>query len=165
MMVVAMMVPPGLPMLRYVALSSLWRRRYRAPTLFLLPVLGLFLMYVYVISLVPLSLTVALLAAAGWELTVVKRRLLRASHRTTPLPPSGLAADVACLRFGLTYGCTSLGCGWALMLPMVVAGRWMLPLMVLNTAVMVASEYLRQPAPVLRASSVALLAVALVVSV
>jgi hypothetical protein len=30
-MVVAMMVPPALPMLRYVALSSLWRRRYRAP--------------------------------------------------------------------------------------------------------------------------------------
>jgi predicted metal-binding membrane protein len=64
----------------------------------------------------PLPAGIALLVAAGWQLTPVKRRVLLACHRARPLPPSGPRAELAAAGFGLRVGATCVGSCWALML-------------------------------------------------
>lgn len=153
-MTVAMMVPAVLPAVRHVALNSLRHRRQRAVALFLGGYLAVWAVFgVVVIPLVDAArravdprpdgnalLVVALVVAAAFELTGVKRRALRACHRTVPLPPRGRRADAACARYGLRNGMACLAGCWAFMLTMVVAGHSGFLLMVLVTAVVTAEK-------------------------
>ena len=75
------------------------------------------------------ALALVLLAAVGWQLSPVKRRLLRASHRKPGHPaPSDNSkrrprsvSGTAALAHGLRYGLCCLGACWCLMLVMVAA--------------------------------------------
>lgn len=154
LMAAAMMLPSALPAVRHVAMNSKWRRRQRAAAVFVVSYLAVWMLFgVVAVSLArwvsgpgggdtgwPLTATMAL--AAAWELTYAKRRWLRACHRTIPLPPDGLKADAACARFGQRYGWACIGAGWALMLPMAVAGHTSLLLMVVLTIIVAAEEVL-----------------------
>ncbi len=153
-MTVAMMVPTVVPSVRYVALNSLRQRRQRAVAVFLGGYLAVWAGFGAVaIPLVDAArgpvearlggeglLVVTLVVAAAFELTAVKRRALRACHRTVPLPPLGRRADAACLRYGLRHGTACLTGCWALMVAMVAAGHSGLLLMVLVTAVVTAEK-------------------------
>ncbi len=126
-MVVAMMLPPALPMARYVALAGRWRRRQRGAACFVVGHLavwaGVGLLAGPLTVLAgpsPRALAVATCVAAGWELTPVKRRFLRRCHRVRALPPDGIRATVACLRFGARHGCRV----WAPIGPSCCRWRW-----------------------------------------
>lgn len=174
LMAPAMMLPSALPPARHVALNSRWRRRQRGSAVFVATYLAVWLLFgLVVISVagwahVPTGaswpLALALVVAAGWELTAVKRRCLRACHRTVPLPPDGWKADAACARFGLRYGWSCLGACWALMLAMAIAGHASLLLMVVLTAIVVAEEGLVKGTRLRRAAALMLVAAAVVVA-
>jgi predicted metal-binding membrane protein len=130
-MVVAMMLPTILPAARLIALTGTWKRRQRGPALFALGYLTVWI-GVGVLATVTLSqiaptphgrwpLAAALVIAALWELTVWKRRFLRACHRHPPVPPSGWKADRACVQRGMRNAVSCLGACWAIMTPMLVA--------------------------------------------
>jgi predicted metal-binding membrane protein len=174
LMAPAMMLPSALPAARHVALNSRWRRRQRGGAVFVATYLALWLLFgLVVVSIagwahVPTGaswpLALALVVAAGWELTAVKRRCLRACHRTVPLPPDRWKADAACVRFGLRYGWSCLGACWALMLPMAIAGHAGLLLMVVLTAIVVAEEGLVKGTRLGRAAALVLVAAAAMVA-
>lgn len=150
-MVTAMMLPAVLPAVRAVALTSRWRRRYRAGAVFagayLLVWVGIGAILVRAggwassdrwPDLLPAAV---LVTAAGWELTPCKRRLLRSGHRIPVPGGAGWVADLVCARAGLRHGLTCAGSCWALMLAMVaVPGD--LVLMLTLTAVVVARKVL-----------------------
>jgi predicted metal-binding membrane protein len=174
LMAPAMMLPSALPAARHVALNSRWRRRQRGSAVFVATYLAIWLLFgLVVVSIagwahVPTGanwpLVLALVVAAGWELTAVKRRCLRACHRTVPLPPNGWKADAACARFGLRYGWSCFGACWALMLPMAIAGHASL-LMVVLTAIVVAEEGLVKGTRLGRAAALVLVAAAAMVAI
>jgi predicted metal-binding membrane protein len=116
-MAAAMMGPAALPGVRHTALNSLrWRRR-RAAAEFGLSYLAVWVAYgaVVLLLLPPVPVGVALLVAAGWQLTPYKRRWLLECHRGRPLPPTGPRADRAAAEFGLRVGGACAGSCWALM--------------------------------------------------
>ncbi|HEX2149904.1 MAG TPA: DUF2182 domain-containing protein [Actinomycetota bacterium] len=150
LMVVAMMLPPALPMARHVLQNSKRYRRQRAAFLFagssLLLWVGVGLCAVSAAALVGAFenrrwlLGGSLLLAAAWELTSQKRRALKACHRTIPLPPDGRKADLACVKLGWNYSRACFRSGWALMLPMAVAGHVGVFLMLLLTGIALSEE-------------------------
>lgn len=153
LMVVAMMIPPALPMARHVGLNSKRYRRSRAMLLFTGAALAVWVPVGLLAGLVVFAglgeqrrwlLGGLLLLAAVWELTPAKVRAIQACHRTIPLPPDGRKADRACLRLGLKYGRSCFGACWALMLPMALVGHVGIALMLLLTAVAVAEEVVRK---------------------
>jgi predicted metal-binding membrane protein len=81
------------------------------------------------------ALVVALIVASAWEMSGPKRRALLQCALTLPLPPVGLRADVACIRFGLYQARRCFTTCWALMAVLLVAGPmpvvWMAGLSVL----------------------------------
>lgn len=149
LMVVAMMIPPALPMARRVIQNSKRYRRQRAGFLFV----GASLLLWAGIGFVGVSLAAwagaydyrrwllggSLLLAAAWELTPAKRRALKACHRTIPLPPDGRKADLASVRMGFQYSRACFRASWALMLPMALAGHGLV-VMMLATGIAVAEE-------------------------
>jgi predicted metal-binding membrane protein len=173
-MATAMMLPAALPTLRQVALRSKWHRRQRSAAIFGVSFLAVWLLFGAVavsaarVARVPAGagrpLAATLLVAAGWELTPLKRRSLRACHRTMPLAPDGRSADAACARWGARYGWAGLGAGWALMLPMAVAGHSRLAVMVLLTAVVGTEEVLVKGTRLVWVAALALVATAAVVA-
>jgi predicted metal-binding membrane protein len=165
-MVVATMVPPALPMVRYVASASRWRRRHRSAAVFLAGELSTWTaagLVVVPAAALAGSLPDGFLMTVGlaglWELTTAKKRFLRRCHWTDPLPPDGWRADAACFRFGIRYGRDSLGAGWALMLLMVVAGHEHLVLMALLAVIAAAEELLAKGTELTRAAAVAVVGV------
>jgi predicted metal-binding membrane protein len=135
-MAMAMMLPATLPMLRAIAQTSLWQRRYRAPAIFLL---GYLLVWVALgwgaigvwsllgprLSLEPTSASaVVLLLGAAWQLTVWDARFVKGTHRELSLPPHGWAADISAARFGVYHAGQCVGCCWLLMLSMVPGHGW-----------------------------------------
>ena len=150
LMVVAMMLPPALPMARRVIQNSKRYRRQRAAFLFAASSL---LLWVGA-GLVAVSAAVwagafehrrwllggSLLLGAAWELTPQKKRALKACHRTIPLPPDGRKADLACVKLGVNYSRACFRSGWALMLPMAVAGHVSVFLMLLLTGIALSEE-------------------------
>lgn len=129
-MTVAMMGPAALPGIRHTARNSLrWRRR-RATAEFGLGYLAVWVGYGAVVLLLPpVPVGLALLGAAGWQLTPYKRRWMLECHRARPLPPTGARADRAAVGFGLRVGGACLGSCWALMAAMAFG-----PMSVLWTA-------------------------------
>jgi hypothetical protein len=114
LMVAAMMLPVVAPQVRRVALLSVWSRRQRAAAGFVIGyvvvwlVIGMGLVTVLVAfgngqDLTP-WLAVALLAAAGWQVSGPRRRMLRRCASTKLGAAVGLAADVDCMRAGVRSG-------------------------------------------------------------
>jgi predicted metal-binding membrane protein len=166
-MCAAMMLPGALADLRAVALGALWRRRGRTVALFggaYLAVPAAFgLVALPLAAATGLGLAIPLALAAAWELTPWKWRALRRCHLIDPLPPSGSAADAACVRAGLRYGGACLVACAPLMLVAAAAGHRALVLMALLT-VLVSAEKLVVRSARLRVPAAAALAAAAVLA-
>jgi predicted metal-binding membrane protein len=162
-MAVATMGPAALPGIRHTARNSLrWRRR-RAQVEFAGAYLAVWVGYGAVVLAalprVPVPVGVALLAAAGWQLTPYKRRVLLACHRGRPLPPTGRRADRAAAGFGLRVGVSCVGSCWALMLVMAASPPSLL--WTAGLAALVTTERLtRHPVRTIRVASLLLAALA-----
>lgn len=151
-MCIAMMVPPALPHLRYLALSALWRRRQRTIAVFLASYVSVWMAFGFVaavfvagaerlIGIGPGGLAGAVLAGAAlWELSPWKWRALRACHISAPLPPHGSKADLACIVAGLRYGRSCLVACWPMMLAMAVVGHEALALMAVLSLIVAAEK-------------------------
>jgi hypothetical protein len=120
LMMAAMMLPIVAPQVHRVALRSVRSRRTRGPATFLLGyvavwlVLGAALLTVLVALAGPQPptpwLVVALLAAAAWQVSGPRRRMLRRCGSLRLGAATGLAADLDCLRAGVRSG---LRCAFA----------------------------------------------------
>jgi hypothetical protein len=116
-MAAAMMTPLVLDQVNHVAVSSLWRRRYRAVLWFLVGYLGVWTVVGAVLMRAGVALSgwvgwqPALLAAFGVAVLVARStshaRLLRQCWATRPLVVSGWRADRDCARYGASaaYPC------------------------------------------------------------
>ena len=175
LMAVAMMAPVTLPAVRHVGFNSIRRRRQWAMTFYFAVYTGVWVAFgVLALASKRLTretlgldrrvlLTLALVVAAGWQLTRIKRRALFRCRRTVPLPPVGLRADAACARFALQQGWRCVTSCWALMAVMPFVGHadhaglvWMAAL----TALVMGEELTLLGRRLLRASAVALIAAA-----
>jgi predicted metal-binding membrane protein len=162
-MVIAMMVPLTLANVRYVALSSLWRRRHRAIAGFLVGYLAVWFVVQTIIVgtwelLAPLIGWetvggVAMIAAALWEIAPIKRQRLRRCHRTMPLAPRGWRADADCAHYGVTTGFGCVTTCWALMLAAAAFSHSLMVMTVLF-GIQVSGRYQQRPSPVLAALAV-----------
>ena len=171
-MVVAMMLPTILPAARWISLSVRWSRRLRAPALFALGYLAVWigagaaalatLRALHIDSGGRWAVVATLAIAVGWELTPWKLRFLRACHRLRPIPPSGWRAEWTCVRRGLTIGWACLGAGWAMMTPMLVAGQIAMWLMLPITVVMLRQRFAVKAAKTVQPAAAALAAIAMV---
>src|SRR5215212_991862 len=161
--VIAMMVPLTITNVRHVAQSSLWRRRNRAIAGFLVGYLAVWLVVQTIIVetwglLAPLigwgtAGSVAMVAAALWEIAPLKRQRLRRCHRTVPLAPRGWRADADCARYGVSTGFSCVMMCWALMVAAAAFSHSFLVMSVLF-GVQVSGRYKRRPSPVLAALAV-----------
>jgi predicted metal-binding membrane protein len=113
LMTLAMMVPVVAPYARRIALRSLWRRRHRAMTGFLLGYLAVWLAIGAVVTgvLVMLDGTrvwpaapIALLCAAAWQVSRPRRRTLRRCGSLPPAAISGWRADRDSATAGASVG-------------------------------------------------------------
>jgi hypothetical protein len=130
-MIFAMMLPLMRDTVRTTAFASLWARRHRAITGFLLGYLA-----TWVILGIPVALlreqswshtygvpSAVFLLAAGWQLTPMHASALFACHRTLPLAPTGWKADYDCLHFGCNIGLACVCTCWPLMLACALTGH------------------------------------------
>ncbi len=171
-MVTAMMLPPALPAIRHVALTSRWRRRHGNSALFAFGFLAVWTIVGAAAWPVTLlggpsrwSVSAACLVAAAWEMTPAKKRYLRQCRSADVVAPDGLRATWGSIRFGVRRGLDSVGAGWAIMLPMVVAGHGRICLMAVLATIMAAEETRSDGFRLTRAACAALLgAAALIVS-
>lgn len=168
LMTVGMMVPVTLPAVRHVGLNSLRSRRWRAMTVYVAVYVGVWIVF----GMVALTgewtareiagldsrvlLALALIMAAIWQLTRIKRRALFACRRTVPLPPVGWRADAGCARFALLQGWRCVVSCWALMPVMLFAGHTALVWMAVLTALILVEELTRAGWRLLRPSAAAL---------
>ena len=137
LMVVAMMLPLIADSARSVATRSLWYRRQRAIVAFVLGYLSVWLAAGVVVSLILVglrsqawfdsggALTVSFLAAVGWQFAPLKKRALIACHRTRPVAPKGLQANLGCIRYGWMIGGSCLLNCWAWMVFCVMTGHYL----------------------------------------
>ena len=119
-MAAAMMTPLVLDQVRHVAVSSLWRRRYRAVLGFLAGYLGVWTVAGAALLLAGVGLT----SVVGWVPALVgsfvlavavtrspgHARLLRQCWATRPLGVTGWRADLDCARYGASaaYPCLAV---------------------------------------------------------
>ncbi len=164
-MTTAMMGPATLASVRHTGLNSLRWRRNRAMAEFSAAYLAVWAAFgvlaLAAAARVPAAasmatLAVVLMAAAAWQLTPVKRRWLRACHRSVPLPPSGWRAEWGALRFGLRNGLACLGSCWCLMLVMAVAPGGQLLWTTGLTVTITSEKLLARPGRVTRFTAAAL---------
>ena len=129
-MIAAMMLPLALPMARHVASRSLWRNRHRSMGWFVLGYVAPWLVtglagallawLLGTSSLVPI---VALVLAAIWHWTPMRRAALRRCHRVLPVAPGGPEGRRSCLAFGLFHGRACVATCGPLMLALALAGH------------------------------------------
>jgi predicted metal-binding membrane protein len=155
LMTIAMMGPAALARFRYVGAAA--AHPARATAGFALAYLAVWAVFGFGVQAAAASiagvpgtraLALVLLAAVGWQLSPVKRRLLRGSHREPGQPAApdnskrrrrpGSLSGKAALAHGLRYGLCCLGACWCLMLVMVAAPAgqllWLAGLSALITA-------------------------------
>ena len=116
LMVVAMMVPGVLPMQRWVAFNSLWRRRHRTAAIFTTTYIvawaavGGALYGVVVVGEITVGghfspdrwwVAASLLVAAGWHVVPTRKRAMRRCHLRRPLAARGWRSDLSAARYGL----------------------------------------------------------------
>ena len=125
LMVVAMMFPLVIAQVRQAAFHSLWSRRHRAIGVFLAGYVAPWLAFGALVILIQrefptdrqaVAIIVAILIAAAWQASPLKRRALDQCHRIMPLAPRGWRANWDCLRFGWRIGTACVCACWALML-------------------------------------------------
>lgn len=164
-MTVAMMGPAALAGLRYTGLHSLVWRRQRAMAefgagyvvlwvAFGTLMLGVLDVYPEVVSWLGLSGLLA--AAAAWNVTPQRRKVLQACHRARPLPPHGWRAEWGAFAFGLSQSLPCIGTCWCLMLAMVVAPRDPVIWMGVFSGVIVCERRAKKPERASRLSSLVL---------
>ncbi len=165
LMSVGMMLPVALPAVGHVAVNSLRRRRPRAMTLFVAAYIGIWIGFgIPVLAAAHwlreataldgrVLLAAALVIAAAWQLTRYKRRALFQCKQTVPLPPIGLPADAACLRFGALQGWRCLRSCWALMVVMALVHHDGFAMMAAMTTLIVTEELTRVGRRLLRPSA------------
>jgi predicted metal-binding membrane protein len=171
LMVVAMMIPAALPAVQHVAVNSLrWRRR-RAASMFLAVYIAIWAAFGAVLIALArvwsgvdakLVLAAALAVAAGWQLTVHKRRALRDCHRPSPLPATGRPATRGVLGFAWRNSSACVRSCWAMMLAMGVASSMMIFWMVAITGIVLTEKLATKPRQATRVAAVLLGAGALV---
>lgn len=170
LMALAMMVPTALPAIRHVAGTSLYWRRRRAAAEFLAIFVALWTGFGILVltplaasgpARVPLTLAVALAAAALWQLTPLKHRALLACHRSRPLPPRGWRASTGVADFALHNGCACLVSCWAMMAAVTLAGAGQLWWMASITALMAIEKLDERPRRASRRAAALLAAAAL----
>jgi predicted metal-binding membrane protein len=131
LMAAAMMLPPAMPAVGYVAVNSFYWRRNRAVVEFVVVFVAIWVAYnTAVIALVgatrlassPIVPTAALALAAVWQLTPAKRHALQACHRTRALPPKGWRATVGVADFGMRHAGACVVSCWAMMLTTAFVG-------------------------------------------
>jgi predicted metal-binding membrane protein len=155
LMSVAMMMPVALPAVRHVGFNSVRQRRQWAMFVFVAVYVGVWAAF-GILALtwrrlavgtagidVRVLLASALVVAAGWQLTRVKRRALFACRRTVPLPPIGRQADAGCARFAFQQSRRCIVSCWALMAVMVAVQQAAVVWMFSLTALMAAEELTR----------------------
>lgn len=135
LMIGAMMLPMTAMAVRHVAFRSFAGRRSRGIAAFLLGYTAVWVAVAPLYALLRLAtgiaapgqvmpvLGTALLIAALWQASQRKQDALRLCHKVVPLAPSGGAADLSCVRFGLLHGRHCLATCWALMLVAMAAGH------------------------------------------
>jgi predicted metal-binding membrane protein len=155
-MIAAMMFPPLVGQLRFVAARSLWFRRNRAMALLLAGYSFLWLLYGFsadmsfelLRAVAPGALTFlvpfSFLVASFWQLTPQKGRSIVACHRTMPLAPSGRRADFDCCRYGFRTAASCCVSCWALMFACMATGH-ALWAMVVVTSVSWSERFFRSP--------------------
>jgi predicted metal-binding membrane protein len=158
LMVGAMMLPVVAPQVRTVALRSVWSRRYRSSALFLTGYLVVWLVagavllaVVAVLGLEDLGgplLVATLGAAAVWQVTGPRRRMLRRCAALRLGAATGSAADLDCARAGLTVGRRCLVTCWPGMLAMVLSHNLLL---MAGLLLVMRTERARGPNPAHRA--------------
>lgn len=172
-MAAAMMGPLLLLPARHAAFRSAWSRRHRAIAGVAVGYLGAWCAATLVISL---GLSIgevgqgykktwivgALLLAALWQITPVKRIALVGCHRTRSFAPRGWRADASCIGYGASVAVSCLVSCWALMLVPLVAGHNLL--LMAGSALFVFEERLRQE-PALQRSAIWLVTGAIIVAV
>jgi len=158
LMVGAMMLPIVAPQVRRVALRSVWSRRQRGAASFLLGYVVVWLVLGAVLLAVlaaldssrppTLWLVVVLLAAAFWQVSGARRRVLRRCAALRLGAATGLAADLDCARAGLRSGLRcAFTCG-----PLMVAMALSHSLLLMGGVLAVLlTERARGPNPVRRA--------------
>jgi predicted metal-binding membrane protein len=158
-----MMGPAALPRFRYVGTAA--ARSARATAGFALAYLAVWAAFGFgaqaaaaATASVPSTraLALALLAAVAWQLSPVKRRLLRGGHRTVSRPSAGAVSGKAAMAEGLRYGLCCLGACWCLMLVMLAAPAGQLLWLAGLTALVTAERAVRETASAARAAGAAL---------
>lgn len=130
-MVAAMMFPMLIWPVRFVASHSRWARRNRSVAVFLAGYCAVWLVFGLAVETLIEPLRGAswpwtggcCLLAAAWQWTPLKRTGVLGCHRTMPLAPSGIRADIDCFCYGLTIGGNCWLSCWALMLACSAAGH------------------------------------------
>jgi predicted metal-binding membrane protein len=157
-MVLAMMLPVVAPLARHIALRSLWARRQRAIAWFLLGYLAVWAvvgaLLVGLLAAIrrphppPAMLVPILVAAAMWQVSRPRRRVLRRCETPRPAAVRAWAADRACVTAGwrAALRCT-FTCGPA-MLAMAITHN---PLLMGSLLALLLSERARGPNPDRRA--------------
>ncbi len=158
-MAVAMMLPIAAPTARRVAAGSLWNRRQRALIEFQVGYLTVWaVLGVAVVSLAtttwpsgapPSAVMIALLAAAGWQVSPPRRRILRRCGDLGAYAVRGWQADRDCFTLGCRAGaqCT-VTCG-ATMIVMTLSHSLLLTA---SLALLLITERARGPNPATRAA-------------
>jgi len=135
-MVVAMMLPLISDSARNVAARSLWFRRQRAIMGFVLGYLSVWLAAGIAVSFLLAALqsqewfdpraamTFSFVLAVAWQAIPIKKRALIACHRTRPIAPDGLKANLDCVRYGRMIGGSCLLNCWAWMLFCTMTGHY-----------------------------------------
>jgi hypothetical protein len=135
-MSVAMMLPFILASVQSTAFSSLWRRRHRAMSGFLIGFSGLWLVVgmgastlrQWDVGHTPIAAAGAFAAGAVWMQTPIYRRWVHYCHARVPLAPTGWRADWDCLRSGWQVGTGCLVVCWPVMFGCAFAGHGILAL-------------------------------------
>lgn len=128
----AMMAPLVLPSAHELAVSSLWRRRYRSVALYLAGYLGVWVFVGIAMMLAARRLTLlvddvpVVAGTAGLAVLVARSRnhlrRLRRCGATHPLALFGRRADRDCLDAGVRLGGRCVLTSWALMLAVMAQG-------------------------------------------
>jgi hypothetical protein len=126
----AMMAPLVIDQVNYVAVFSLWRRRYRAAACYLAGYLGVWtlvgaaMMFAGTRAAVLVGWRTALAATFAIAVTAAasrrRRYRIRQCWATRPMAAHGWRADRDCLTLGLQMARQCVAASWALMLAVIV---------------------------------------------
>lgn len=154
LMTLAMGLPGEIPAAQYVATNTFRRRRSSAVAIFLVVYLLVWIgcglpaaVLMKALHSLPADavFAAALVAAAGYELTPLKRRALNRCHRGAPLAPTGARRVAAVARFGWLNASGCVASCWPAMLAASLAPLAQ-PLAIVGFAVVMTYERLtRRP--------------------